>query len=86
MSTDKSYEHVSELSKDQLKKSPTYCKYCDEFGRCTKCGEMTDVLNPCCYSLLAYEAGTIDPDVLWNQIEDELSEIAESQIYDQEGE
>ena len=82
MSTDKTYDHPSELPESQLKKSPTWVKYADEFGTCSGCGEHSGVLEYCCGDRVHFEGGTMDSEELWNEIEAELSEQAEAQIYD----
>lgn len=34
----------------------------DYFGRCSKCKEMTSLLNPCCNAKILYKGSSIDPD------------------------
>jgi len=56
----------------ELFKSPTYKKYMDEYGQCTKCFENAGLLRPCCSASIVYQGDVINPEVLWEIINEEL--------------
>jgi len=67
---------VTELPEAQLMKSKTYRQWIGQFGRCTKCHEMTEILNPCCGARVNFEGGDLSWEDLWSDIEEELLEEA----------
>lgn len=69
---------VTELPESQLKKSKTWRENVDQFGRCSRCGEMASLLDPCCGAGLHFEGGNSHYEDLWSDIEFELQEIAEA--------
>ena len=63
---------VNEWSEHDLKRSSTWIKFKDAQGRCLACGEMTDVLCPCCGEKTTFEGSVESADDLWETIENEV--------------
>lgn len=74
-----------DLPKSMLQKSLTYTKWAHKDGRCSVCHEMTNILMPCCNGSIQLEGVSVDPDTLWNTIEEELCIIAQDQHENQTG-
>lgn len=74
---------VTELPESELNKSYTYMFYKDKHGRCTKCFEMTSLLDSCCGAQVDFEGYSFSMDELWEQIEEDLKQVAKNQAYDQ---
>jgi hypothetical protein len=67
-------ETVPELPEIVLKRSPSWVKWSAESARCIKCGEMSEILSPCCGTSVSFEGGFLDADDLWTEIGQEIAE------------